>query len=99
MGTDGKSLLVEIPGSGNCYVYIVFISTLAFRSTNIAMQNHRDVRISEKIKDGFRCQLRNSSKWWFAHKEPKKKRGAQPRKYRIFLSPAGSSLADELESS
>ena len=75
MGTDGKFLLMEIPGSGNCYAYIVFISTLAFRSTNIAMQNHRDVRISEKIKDGFRCQLRNSSKWWFAHKEPKKKGG------------------------
>lgn len=29
----------------------------------------------------------------------RKKRGAQPRKYRIFLSPAGSSLAEELERS
>ena len=29
----------------------------------------------------------------------RKKRRAQPRKYRIFLSPAGSSLAEELERS
>ena len=97
MGTGGKLLLLEIFGGGNCY--IVFIFTITFGSINIAMQNHRNVRISEKIRDGFRCQLRNSSKWWFAHPEPKKKRGAQPRKYRIFLSPAGSSLAEELERS
>ena len=73
MGTDDKLLLLEISGGGNCY--IVFIFTITFGSINIAMQNHRNVRISEKIRDGFRCQLRNSSKWWFAHPEPKKKTG------------------------
>ena len=45
--------------------------TIAFGAINIAMQSHRNIRVSEKIRDRFRC----SSKRGFAHPEHKKRKG------------------------
>ena len=78
MGTDDKLLLPEISISGHCY--IVFISTVAYGSINIAIQNHRNTRIGEKIRDGFKC----SSKWGFAHPEPKKRMGPSLQNTEFF---------------
>ena len=51
---------------------------------------HKYSHAGWKIRDGFRC----SSKWWFAHPEPKKRRrpGIEILNS-VFLSPTGSSLA------
>ena len=49
-----------------------------------AMQNHRNIRVSEKIRDGFRC----SSKWGFAHPELRKE-GAPASKILNFSQPCG----------
>ena len=45
--------------------------TIAFGAINIAMQSHRNIRVIEKMRNGFRC----SSKWGFAYPEHKKRRG------------------------
>ena len=81
MGPDDKLLLPEISISCNCY--IVFISTVAYGSINIATQNHRNTRISEKIRDGFKC---SSIRWGFAHPEPKKRRGPSIENTEYFLA-------------
>ena len=64
-GSKAKGVL-----RGRSGMDIFWNCTIAFGAINIAMQNHRNIRVSEKIRDGFSC----SSKCRFAHPEPKKRR-------------------------